>query len=90
MPKGGVLADPNCTGCPLHETATNVCVPADGSPDVEIMFLGRNPGEDEDKGNRPFIGRAGQLLRNAIGASDLDESEVFLTNVVKCHTPGNR
>ncbi|KKM64614.1 hypothetical protein LCGC14_1499660, partial [marine sediment metagenome] len=85
-----VLSDPNCKACPLHETAGNVCVPADGSPDSEIMFLGRNPGEDEDKANTPFVGRAGQLLRNAIGASDLDESEIFITNVVKCHTPDNR
>ena len=65
-------------------------MPADGSPDSEIMFLGRNPGEDEDKANTPFVGRAGQLLRDAIGRSDLDESEIFITNVVKCHTPDNR
>ncbi|KKN31406.1 hypothetical protein LCGC14_0824200, partial [marine sediment metagenome] len=88
--KGGVLANPDCKDCPLHETARNVCVPADGPTDAEIMFLGRNPGEDEDKANKPFVGRAGQLLRNAIGASDLEESELYITNVVKCHTPDNR
>lgn len=88
--KGGVLANPNCTDCVLHETARNVCVPADGSPDVEIMFLGRNPGVDEDKANKPFVGAAGQILRKAIANSDLEESEIFITNVVKCHTPENR
>ncbi|KKL05490.1 hypothetical protein LCGC14_2605490, partial [marine sediment metagenome] len=88
--KGGVMADPNCRDCPLYETARNVCVPADGSPDAEIMFLGRNPGVDEDKANTPFVGRAGQLLRDAISRSDLEESELFITNVVKCFTPDNR
>jgi DNA polymerase-1 len=85
-----VLADPNCTDCPLYKTVRSVCVPADGDTGSEIMFLGRNPGVDEDKGNRPFIGRAGQLLRDAIDRSDLNESEIFITNVVKCHTPENR
>ncbi|KKK76714.1 hypothetical protein LCGC14_2860860, partial [marine sediment metagenome] len=88
--KGDELANSDCRDCPLYETAHNVCVPADGSPDSEILFLGRNPSVDEDKANMPFVGRAGQLVRNAIARSDLDEDEIFFTTAVKCRTPENR
>ncbi len=82
--------NPNCTDCPLHEEADNVCVPGEGPTDSEIMLLGRNPGYDESRENRPFVGRSGQLLRDAMERSGLDPKEVFITNAVKCVTPGNR
>ena len=82
--------NPNCEDCPLHKEAENVCVPGEGSTDAEIMFLGRNCGYDEDRENRPFVGRSGQLLRDAMERSGLSPKEVFITNVVKCVTPGNR
>lgn len=85
-----MLSNPNCDRCLLYETARSVCVPAEGSTDVEVMFLGRNPGYDEDMENRPFIGRAGQLLRDAIERAGLELDELFITNAVKCVTPDNR
>ncbi|KKM21894.1 hypothetical protein LCGC14_1630850, partial [marine sediment metagenome] len=47
-------------------------------------------GYDEDKENRPLIGRAGDMLRDAAERSGLNENEIFFTNVAKCATPENR
>lgn len=88
--KKAALSNPDCTRCPLYDAGKHTCVPGEGSTDVDILLLGRNPGVDESVANRPFVGRAGQLLRDAIARSDLDESELYITNVVKCHTPENR
>lgn len=54
------------------------------------MFLGRNPGRDEDAQDRPFVGRAGQLLRNAVHTAGLTDEDIIYTNIVRCLTPENR
>jgi DNA polymerase len=54
------------------------------------MFIGEAPGRDEDIQGRPFVGRAGQLLRKIIGAMKYEESQVYITNIVKCRPPENR
>ena len=53
-----------CTKCRLHETRTNA-VPGEGDPETEVVFVGEGPGFNEDRGGRPFIGRAGDLLVQA-------------------------
>jgi DNA polymerase len=54
------------------------------------MFVGEGPGADEDAQGLPFVGKAGQLLNNMIGAMGLQREEVYIANIVKCRPPGNR
>ena len=57
---------------------------------ARLMFVGEGPGADEDAQGLPFVGRAGQLLNNMIGAMGLKREEVYIANVVKCRPPQNR
>jgi uracil-DNA glycosylase len=79
----------DCTRCALHK-GRNKIVFGDGSPNARLMFVGEGPGADEDAQGLPFVGRAGQLLNNMIGAMGLKREEVYIANVVKCRPPGNR
>jgi DNA polymerase len=79
----------DCTRCALHK-GRNKLVFADGDPNARLMFVGEGPGADEDAQGLPFVGRAGQLLNNMIGAMGLKREEVYIANVVKCRPPGNR
>jgi len=78
-----------CTRCALHK-GRNKLVFADGSANARLMFVGEGPGADEDAQGLPFVGRAGQLLNNMIGAMGLTREEVYIANVVKCRPPANR
>jgi DNA polymerase len=78
-----------CRLCPLHRLRTNA-VPGEGNWAAELMFIGEAPGRDEDVQGRPFVGRAGQLLRKIIGVMKFREDEVYITNMVKCRPPENR
>ena len=78
-----------CTLCPLHRQRTQA-VPGEGNRSADLMFVGEGPGRDEDAQGRPFVGRAGQLLRRIIAAMGYKEDEVYITNIVKCRPPENR
>ena len=78
-----------CRLCRLHKLRTNA-VPGEGDWSAELLFIGEGPGRDEDLQGRPFVGRAGQLLRKIIAAMKFREDEVYITNVVKCRPPENR
>jgi DNA polymerase len=54
------------------------------------MFVGEGPGADEDAQGLPFVGKAGQLLNNMIGAMGLKREQVYIANIVKCRPPANR
>jgi len=79
----------SCTLCDLHKLRTQA-VPGEGNWEAELMFIGEGPGRDEDLQGRPFVGRAGQLLRKIIAAMTFREDEVYITNMVKCRPPENR
>jgi DNA polymerase len=79
----------DCTRCALHK-GRNKLVFGDGSPAARLMFVGEGPGADEDAQGLPFVGKAGQLLNNMIGAMGLRREDVYIANVVKCRPPGNR
>ncbi|HTB96018.1 MAG TPA: uracil-DNA glycosylase [Terracidiphilus sp.] len=79
----------DCTRCALHK-GRNKIVFADGDAHARLMFVGEGPGADEDAQGLPFVGRAGQLLNNMIGAMGLKREEVYIANIVKCRPPGNR
>lgn len=78
-----------CTDCGLCQTRTNA-VPGGGSPDAKILFVGEAPGEDEDEQGVPFIGKAGNLLNEGLRNAGIGRDEIYITNALKCHPPGNR
>ncbi|HEV2576431.1 MAG TPA: uracil-DNA glycosylase family protein [Acidobacteriaceae bacterium] len=80
----------DCTRCPLAYAGRHKIVFADGDPNATLMFVGEGPGADEDTQGLPFVGKAGQLLNNMIGAMGLKREEVYIANIVKCRPPGNR
>jgi uracil-DNA glycosylase family protein len=71
-----------CTACDLYKTGTQV-VFGEGPEDAEAMFVGEQPGDQEDKLGRPFVGPAGKLLDKALADAGIDREQVYLTNVVK-------
>jgi DNA polymerase len=78
-----------CQACPLGRLRTNA-VPGEGSSEAEIMFVGEAPGFHEDLQARPFVGQAGKLLDELLGAAGLSRESVFIANVLKCRPPNNR
>ena len=80
----------DCPRCPLAYAGRHTIVFADGDPNARLMFVGEGPGADEDATGLPFVGKAGQLLNNMIGAMGLKREEVYIANIVKCRPPGNR
>jgi uracil-DNA glycosylase family 4 len=80
----------DCTRCPLAYAGRHTIVFGDGDPGARLMFVGEGPGADEDATGVPFVGKAGQLLNNMIGAMGLKREEVYIANIVKCRPPGNR
>lgn len=79
----------NCTKCDLHKSRTKAVL-GEGNPFARIMFIGEAPGEEEDLQGRPFVGRAGQLLTQAIENAGLRREDVYIANINKCRPPGNR
>jgi DNA polymerase len=55
----------------------------EGPPDAEIMFVGEQPGDREDREGRPFVGPAGLLLDRALAEAGVDRRRVYVTNTVK-------
>ncbi len=80
----------NCTQCPLGTLGRKTVVFGDGNPDARIMIIGEGPGKNEDEGGKPFIGRAGKVLDEALKYASIDREDTFITNIVKCRPPKNR
>ena len=72
-----------CTRCPLAATRTNV-VYGEGNPNSPLVFCGEGPGETEDATGRPFVGRAGKLLDEALRRNRMTREHVYICNVLKC------
>lgn len=78
-----VLADAkSCTRCHLYKHATQT-VFGEGPLDASIMFVGEQPGDQEDLAGRPFVGPAGQLFDRALADAGVDRSQTYVTNAVK-------
>ncbi|MDX1621378.1 MAG: UdgX family uracil-DNA binding protein [Nitriliruptorales bacterium] len=71
-----------CEACRLHETGTQT-VFGEGPSDADVMFVGEQPGDEEDQEGEPFVGPAGRELDRALGAVGIDRDRVYITNVVK-------
>lgn len=78
-----------CEGCDLYRHATQAVFGELGSHNkaanlkVAIMMIGEQPGDQEDKQGRPFVGPAGKLLDRALEEAEIDRREVYITNAVK-------
>ena len=75
-------ASAECKACDLWKKATQT-VFGEGSASSTVFFVGEQPGDQEDKSGRPFVGPAGKLLDRALEEAGIDRSEVYVTNVVK-------
>ena len=71
-----------CRRCELWQPATQP-VFGEGPPDARIMFVGEQPGDQEDLAGRPFVGPAGQLFDRAMAEAGFDRTQVYVTNAVK-------
>lgn len=78
-----------CKKCRLWEGAKHG-VPGEGPPTATVMFVGQNPGADEDELGRPFVGRAGKFLTKTLAEYGIKREDVFITNIVKHVSPKNR
>ncbi len=79
----------SCRKCRLWQGA-KCAVPGEGPDNARVMLVGQNPGVEEDKVGRPFIGRAGKFLDKVLVANRIDRTQIFVTNIVKHLTPENR
>ena len=78
----------NCKKCSLWETRNKPLV-GDGSINAEILFVGESPGYNEDKLGKAFVGESGKVLDQLLDIVNLKRSEIYITNVLKCHPPKN-
>ena len=78
-----------CQGCDLYRNATQAVfgeMEAPGSGDLpraQMMMIGEQPGDREDKEGRPFVGPAGKLLDQCLDEAGIDRKSVYVTNAVK-------
>ena len=71
-----------CTRCPLYKNATQT-VFGEGPLDAKLMFVGEQPGDQEDLAGKPFVGPAGQVFDEALAEAGVDRARVYVTNAVK-------
>lgn len=71
-----------CTRCALHKHATQT-VFGEGPMSASMMFVGEQPGDQEDLAGRPFVGPAGQVFDRALAQAGIDRAETYVTNAVK-------
>ena len=71
-----------CRACPLWQTGTQT-VFGEGPARAEMILVGEQPGDQEDKQGRPFVGPAGRVLDEALELAGIDRGRAYLTNAVK-------
>jgi uracil-DNA glycosylase family protein len=71
-----------CRGCRLYLNATQT-VFGEGPAGAEVMFVGEQPGDQEDREGHPFVGPSGRLLDEGLAAAGIDRRRVYVTNAVK-------
>ncbi|MFL6010924.1 MAG: UdgX family uracil-DNA binding protein [Gaiellaceae bacterium] len=71
-----------CRGCHLWQVGTQT-VFGEGARAADAMFVGEQPGDQEDRAGKPFVGPAGRLFDEALEAAGIDRTSVYVTNAVK-------
>lgn len=79
----------DCARCGLCETRNHVVFGV-GDRNADVMFVGEGPGEQEDLKGEPFVGPAGHLLDDMLSIIDLNRTNCYIANIVKCRPPHNR
>jgi DNA polymerase len=72
----------DCRACPLWQTGTQT-VFGEGAAAAQVMLVGEQPGDQEDKQGRPFVGPAGRVLDEALELAGIDRTSAYVTNAVK-------
>ena len=72
----------NCEACDPYKHATQTLF-GEGARKPRILFVGEQPGDQEDQQGHPFVGPAGKLLDTALGQAGIDRSTTYVTNAVK-------
>src|SRR5215469_3087500 len=72
----------DCKNCDLWKTGTQT-VFGEGGTNSKVMFIGEQPGNQEDLEGRPFVGPAGKLLDTALAEAGVDRRKIYVTNAVK-------
>jgi len=72
----------SCTGCDLYQRATQT-VFGEGAAHAKVVFVGEQPGDQEDLQGHPFVGPAGRLLDKALVEAGIARNDVYITNAVK-------
>ena len=73
----------SCTRCGLYKRATATVFGEGRTAAGTMVLVGEEPGDQEDKQGRPFVGPAGRVLDRALNDAGIDRAEVYLTNAVK-------
>jgi uracil-DNA glycosylase family protein len=71
-----------CTACDLHKLGTQT-VFGEGAKASEVLFVGEQPGDQEDLAGKPFVGPAGRVLDEGLAAAGIDRRRAYVTNAVK-------
>jgi DNA polymerase len=72
----------DCRGCALYADANQTVFGA-GARSATMMLVGEQPGDQEDKAGKPFVGPAGHILDRALSAAGIDREPLYVTNAVK-------
>jgi uracil-DNA glycosylase len=72
----------HCEGCPLFANATQTVFGA-GPARADVVMVGEQPGDVEDRQGKPFVGPAGRLLDRLLEEAGIDRKRVYVTNAVK-------
>jgi DNA polymerase len=79
-----------CTRCEALVDSRSRIVDGVGPADADLLFVGEAPGANEDEQGKPFVGRSGDVLDDALRAGGLARTDVRITNCVRCRPPDNR
>ena len=71
-----------CAACDLYRTGTQTVFGA-GLQQADVLFIGEQPGDQEDRAGEPFVGPAGRVLDTALAEAGIDRTRIYETNVVK-------
>lgn len=78
-----------CQQCSLYKTRNHL-VFGGGNKNAKLMFIGEGPGAQEDATGIPFVGKSGQLLDKILNSVNINRTDVYIANIIKCHPPNNR
>lgn len=71
-----------CTDCDLYQRVTQI-VFGEGTTHATVVFVGEQPGDQEDRAGHPFVGPAGKILDKALAEAGIAREKIYVTNAVK-------